>query len=161
MDLQIRPTALGSPPAVALNSGLQQEYLARYGGTDATPVKAAEFAPPAGQFLLALVDGVAVGCGGFRTVGNGVAEIKKMYVQSAARGRGVAKRLLAALEEFAAASGCHQVILEAGDRQPEAVGLYTSHGYRPVPPFGVYSAEPGAVHLGKLLRPAVEAAGPA
>ncbi|PZS32621.1 MAG: GNAT family N-acetyltransferase [Pseudonocardiales bacterium] len=162
MNLEIRAAALDSPEAVTLDDGLQQEYLIRYGGVDATPVRPAEFAPPAGAFLVAWLDGQPVACGGFRTVGerseggpgDGTVEIKKMYVVPAARGMGVAKRMLAALEGRAVASGCREVILETGSVQPEAFALYTSHGYRSVPAFGIYSGEPGARHLGKMLSPA-------
>ncbi|MDP9239718.1 MAG: hypothetical protein M3O55_03635 [Actinomycetota bacterium] len=58
------------------------------------------------------------------------------------------------MEDRAAASGAGQVILETGSVQPEAFALYTSHGYRAVPAFGIYSGEPGARHLGKMLLPA-------
>ncbi|MEP6696135.1 MAG: GNAT family N-acetyltransferase [Pseudonocardiales bacterium] len=154
MNLEINPAALDSPEAVALDAELQQEYLIRYGGPDTTPVAPQEFTSPGGVFLVAWLDGEAVGCGGFRTVGDGVAEVKKMYVSPAARGRGVAKGLLAALEERAAASGCGQVVLETGSVQPEAFALYTSHGYRATPPFGIYRDSPAARHLGKSLLPA-------
>lgn len=155
MTLQILAGRLDSPQGLALDAGLQQEYLIRYGGPDGTPVAPEEFAPPAGAFLVAWLDGVAAGCGGFRTVGEGVAEIKKMYVEPVARGRGVARRLLAGLEECAAASGCHRVVLETGSVQPEALGLYISSGYRAVPAFGIYRSSPAARHLGKTLLPSV------
>lgn len=158
MTLHIWPAALDSAAAVALDAGLQREYLLRYGGPDTTPVRPEEFAPPSGAFLIGWLDGVPVACGGFRTVEagteEGIVEIKKMYVGAGVRGRGIAKRLLAALEECAAASGARQVILETGSVQPEAFGLYTSHGYRAVAAFGIYSHEPSARHLGKMLLPA-------
>jgi len=155
MGLEIRCLPFECPEAAALCGALQAEYTVRYGGTDETPVDAPEFAPPHGAFLVAHLDSEPVGCGGFRTVGDGVAEIKRMYVQPHARGRGVARRLLAALERSAAATGCDRIILETGSAQPEAIGLYESSGYTPVPAFGTYRCEPGSRHLGKSFESAV------
>lgn len=151
MRLDIRPLPYDSVEAVALIDAVQGEYVVRYGGVDATPVAAHEFAPPHGVFLVAFLDGAPVGCGGLRTIEEGVGEIKRMYVQPAARGRGVARQLLAALEQAAAAADCRQVVLETGSKQPEAEALYDSSGYRPVPAFGTYRCAPGALHLGKSL----------
>ena len=61
-----------------------------------------------------------------------------MYVEPAARGRGLAKRLLAALEDAARRMGYVALRLETADRQPEAVRLYESAGYQRIEPFGIY-----------------------
>jgi ribosomal protein S18 acetylase RimI-like enzyme len=74
-----------------------------------------------------------------------------MFVRPAARGRGVARRLLAALEEAAAARGYTTVRLETGTGQHEAIRLYTSAGYRPIPCFGAYVEEPTSVCFEKRL----------
>jgi ribosomal protein S18 acetylase RimI-like enzyme len=74
-------------------------------------------------------------------------------VAPAARNRGLARELLAELERTAAAAGHRRVILESGSAQPEAVALYRSSGYTPIPPFGHYATAQGAVHLGKDLSP--------
>lgn len=140
-----------SAEAVALITALQGEYQVRYGGIDETPVAPEQFGPPHGDFLVAFVDSEPVGCGGFRIVSDGVGEIKRMYVQPRARGRGIARRLLAELERSAVEAGCRQVILETGSAQPEADALYTSSGYTAVPAFGLYRCEAGSVHLGKVL----------
>jgi len=152
MGLEIRRLTFDSTEAAAFNEALQGEYRVRYGGTDETPVAADEFTPPHGVFLIAYLDGEPVGCGGFRTVAAGMGEIKRMYVEPAARGLGIARQLLAALEASAVAAGCDRVILETGSVQPEAIGLYESSGYTPVPAFGTYRCEPGSRHLGKVLR---------
>lgn len=155
MGLEIRQVPYDSAEAVELTGALQAEYVVRYGGIDETPVVAAEFARPHGAFLVATLDGEPVGCGGIRTVAAGVAEMKRMYVRPSTRGRGVARRLLAALEQAAVDAGCQELILETGSRQPEAVALYASSGYTTVAAFGTYRCEPGSRHLGKSL---VEAA---
>jgi GNAT superfamily N-acetyltransferase len=147
--LLIRPVPFDDPDAVALIAGVQQEYVRRYGGRDRTPVAAAEFAPPLGLFLVATLDGKPVGCGGWRAhdaaddgFADGDAEVKRMYVAPIARGRGVARAMLAELERTAADAGRRRVVLETGTRQPEAIALYRSSGYRPMPSFGLYRDSP-------------------
>jgi GNAT superfamily N-acetyltransferase len=89
-------------------------------------------------------DGAALGCGALRDLGDGVAEVKRMFVVPGARGRGISTAVLAALESVARERGWTTVRLETGPRQPEAVGLYTSAGYRPVDAFGAYVGDPAA-----------------
>lgn len=151
MAFEIRQVAYDSAEATVLTDAVQAEYVVRYGGVDETPVSVNEFAPPFGAFLVAVLDGQPVGCGGIRTVFSGVAEMKRLYVAPAARGRGVARRLLAALEEAALAVGSRRLVLETGSKQPEALALYASSGYTAVPAFGTYACAPGASHLGKAL----------
>jgi GNAT superfamily N-acetyltransferase len=79
------------------------------------------------------------------------AELKRMYVVDQARGRGFARRLLAELERTAVAAGARRMVLETGTRQPEAIGLYRSAGYQPIPGFGVYRCAPGSRYFGKPL----------
>lgn len=159
--MQIEPLPFADPVAQALIERVQQEYVLRYGGLDETPVDPAEFTPPHGLFLVAYGDndlaayddgGLVLGCGGWRAHGDGAAEIKRMYVVPEARGRGVARALLAELERTAAAAGRSWVELFTGSRQPEAVKLYVSSGYRPVPGYGPYKDEPGANYFGKRVH---------
>ena len=129
---------LDAPVVDELIAAVQQEYVQRYGGPDATPMVATEFAPPSGRFLVATVDGQVVGCAGLRRHRDGVAEIKRMYVRPAHRRRGYARRMLFALEEWARDRGYTRIVLETGSAQPEAIALYTSAGYQPVDGFGHY-----------------------
>jgi GNAT superfamily N-acetyltransferase len=138
---------------------VQQEYVTRYGGPDEAVVDPAEFLPPRGLFLVAEVGGVPAGCGAWRAIDADVAEIKRVYVEPAFRRRGLAQEVVAWLERSAAAAGHRDVVLNTGNRQPEALALYADAGYRPVPGYGVYACAPGAVFLGKSLdgdRPAAE-----
>jgi GNAT superfamily N-acetyltransferase len=148
--LRIDVVAFDHPDAVKLIAEVQQEYVVRYGQEDMTPVGPAEFAPPRGLFLVAYVDDVPAACGGWRAHDTDV-ELKRMYVSPAFRGRGLARAVLAALEQKAAEAGFRRVILETGQRQPEAIALYRSAGYEPVSSFGYYAEEPEAVHLGKAV----------
>jgi GNAT superfamily N-acetyltransferase len=145
--MHIRRVSLDHPDAVKLNDQVQAEYAVRYGGDgDATPMAATDFDPPNGIYLIAYDElDTPVASGGWRTQdandeGNldGDAELKRMYVIEQMRGRGLARRLLAALEEDARAAGRIRMVLETGLKQPEAIALYTSSGYEPCPKFGYY-----------------------
>jgi GNAT superfamily N-acetyltransferase len=140
--------------AQALVAAAMADLAARYGGDgDATPLDAADFVPPNGGFLVAYLDGQPVGCGGWRSHGDDgtVAELKRMYTVPGVRGQGIARRLLTAIEDSARAHGRSRMILETGDRQPEAIQLYLSRGYRPIAHFGFYRDAPGVVSLGRDL----------
>jgi GNAT superfamily N-acetyltransferase len=150
--VEIRIVPYDHPDAVLLIDEVQQEYVVRYGGPDGTEVAVAEFAPPLGLFLVGYVDGVPVTCGGWRAHVDGSVELKRMYVAPAARGRGLARAMLAELEATARRAGHRRLILETGLEQPEALALYRSSGYRDIPRFGYYADSPTSVHLGKDLE---------
>jgi GNAT superfamily N-acetyltransferase len=144
-----RPLPYDHPVSQLLVARVQQEYVQRYGGPDEAVVDPAEFLPPAGLFLVAEVDGVPAGCGAWRALEPGVAEIKRVYVEPGFRRRGLAQEIVALLERSTAAAEHGTVVLNTGDRQPEALALYADAGYRPVAGFGIYACSPGAVFLGK------------
>jgi GNAT superfamily N-acetyltransferase len=147
----LRAVPYDDPVAVDLVGRVQQEYVARYGGPDEAAVDPAEFVPPQGLFLVAEVSGVPAGCGAWRVYPPGGVEIKRVYVVPEYRRRGVAQLVVAALESSAAEAGHTSVVLNTGDRQPEALALYSDLGYVPVPGYGRYACSPGAVFLGKDL----------
>lgn len=154
-DLKIRPTRYGAPIARTLVANAMADLGARYGGTgDDTPVSDIEFDPPDGAFLVAYQDGVPAGCVGWRSHGNTdeVAELKRLYVEPAFRGGGVARALLAAVEDSAREAGRKRLILECGNKQPEAIALYESSGYEPIEHFGFYRKAPGVHSYGRALR---------
>ena len=142
--LRFERVPITHPDAHALIEAVQEEYVARYGGRDESPVDAAEFEDPLGQFFVAYLDGSPVGTGAWRrssvkALGAEVtAEVKRMYVVPAAQRRGVARRMLTHLEVTAAAEGIQAIVLETGLKQPEAIALYTSSGYEPIPGYGYY-----------------------
>jgi GNAT superfamily N-acetyltransferase len=149
--VRLRALPYDDPLAQELVERVQQEYVERYGGRDAAVVDPAEFLPPAGLFLVAEVDGDPAGCGAWRAFPDGAVEIKRVYVEPAFRRQGVAQVVMAALESSAAAAGHRSVVLNTGQKQPEAVALYARLGYHPVPGYGVYACAPDAVFLGKSL----------
>src|SRR5262249_61423695 len=83
-----------------------------------------EVADGRGAFVMASLAGRPVGCGAVRRIDDGVAEVKRMYVSPDVRGRGVGGIVLAALEAEARALGAGSLVLETGERQPEALALY-------------------------------------
>lgn len=157
--LDLRPTPLDHPYALRLIAELQGFYRERYGDEDVTALDPAQFATPAGFFAVGYVDGAAVACGGWRArdagsdpaLRDGDAEIKRMYVAATHRGRGYARVVLAELERTAAAAGRRRAILETGTLQPEAIALYLSEGYAPIPNFGLYRCEPNSRCYAKPL----------
>ena len=142
MSMEVTPARLDEPDARKLVELVQGEYVIRYGGPDEAPVDVAEFLPPDGLFLVARIDGVAAGCGGWRVLGDGQAEIKRVFTVADYRNRGVARAVLAELERTAAAAGIEELVLETGSVQPEAIALYESSGYRPIDGFGYYAGQP-------------------
>ena len=139
----------------SLTEDQQAELRGRYDGKGdrGTP-------PSAADISIVLVarddDGTALGCGALRALGNGFAEVKRMYVTPSARGRGVAKAVLAGLEEAARDRGWTTLRLETGPRQPEAIGLYSRAGYRPIEAFGAYvdaSAAADSLFFERVLAP--------
>ena len=147
----IEPHPFAHPYAVRLIDELQAEYLVRYGTPDETPIETGEFDPPAGLFLIGLLDGDPVAAGGWRRLAPGVGEIKRMYVAERARRRGLSRLMMAELESTLAAAGYEQVVLMSGSAQPEAIALYESSGYAPIDPYGKYACEPNARFYGKPL----------
>ncbi|HZE38869.1 MAG TPA: GNAT family N-acetyltransferase [Stackebrandtia sp.] len=152
MSANLRLQPYDSPDARRLDAMVQAEYHRRYGGGDDTVLTAEDFVPPSGAYFLAYDGDNPVASGGWRSHGESDAEMKRLYVVDAARGRGLARAMVAKLEEDAAAAGRARMILETGTEQPEALALYASLGYVPVEPFGVYANEEGARHLGKELN---------
>jgi GNAT superfamily N-acetyltransferase len=149
--MDIRPVPYDHPDAVKLNDQVQLEYAVRYGdGGDATPLDPSMFRPPLGLYLVAYDERERpVATGGWRTqdendegYSDGDAELKRMYVVPEARGLGLARRILSALEDDARAAGRSRMVLETGTKQPEAIALYASSGYEPCAKFGLYRHEP-------------------
>lgn len=148
--MRIELVPFDHPDAGRLTARVQLEYVERYGGPDETPLAPGDFSPPQGVFLVGYLDGSPVASGGWRARGPD-AELKRMYVVPEARGRGFAKLILAELERTARAAGRRRVILETGDRQPEAIALYRASGYTTVERFGIYADTAEGVYLGKYL----------
>ncbi len=150
--LTLRPLSVAYQDAAELIAELDADLAVRY-GSDADPVLAhpEEFELPHGRFFVVTKEGLPLACAGIRRIGPATAELKRMYVRPTARGRGLARLLLATCEDAASELGYDQLWLETGDAQPEAVALYLSAGYEPVPAFGQYQHSPRSITLGKSV----------
>jgi GNAT superfamily N-acetyltransferase len=137
----------------ALVAALNAELLDRYEGFDGSGGEhaARDFEPPDGAFVVGWEDGEPVACGGVCRYDETTAEIRRMYVAPSARGRGLSRFVLAALEDEARELGYDLVRLETGDQQPEAIKLYASSGYEPIPRYGPFVDDPRSVCFEKRL----------
>ena len=115
-------------------------------GPDMPSAGPAELGPPHGAFLVGWEGERPVCCGGLKRLPDGACEIKRMYVAPEARGRGVARALLAALEEEARALGYRIARLDTGPRQHGAERMYREAGYAEVANF---NANPVATFFGE------------
>ncbi len=106
---------------------------------------------PEVKFLVARLHGHAVGCGAVVQSADW-AELKRMFVSPAARGRTIGRLLLMRLETIARATGVTRLRLETGIKQPEALGLYRSAGFVEIGPFGVYGPDPLSLFMEKRLQ---------
>lgn len=137
--MRVRTTTFSDPAVVALATAQQDELRARYGGDSEPGTK-----PSAQDVLLAVVveedDDAAtpIACGALRALDAEAVELKRMYVLPERRGQGLARLVLARLEDEARAHGFAVARLETGVLQPEAIALYLSSGYHEIPRYGEY-----------------------
>jgi GNAT superfamily N-acetyltransferase/DNA-binding MarR family transcriptional regulator len=99
------------------------------------PAGAPEMSPPSGVFLVGRLRGEAIACGGLKLHGRDPAEIKRMWVAPSARGLGVARRLLSALEDQARSRGIATLRLETNRNLREAIAMYRSAGFVEIAPY--------------------------
>lgn len=111
-----------------------------------------EEADPRLKFFLLELDGEVIGCGALRDLGSGVAELKRMFVRPAHRGRGFARDLLAQLESVATAAGVRRLRLETGTAQHAALSLYRTAGYTDILAYGEYVGSPTSICMEKELE---------
>ncbi|MFC5144953.1 GNAT family N-acetyltransferase [Streptomyces aureoversilis] len=149
--MKIEQVPWADPDAGRLRDRQRAEIAATYGTPDSEPGVAPSAADIAVFFVAREDNGTAVGCGGLRDLGDGVGEVKRMYVSPALRGSGVATRILCTLEDWARGQGWTSLRLETGDRQPDAVRFYTRSGYGRIPNFGAYAGVESSLCFERLL----------
>jgi putative acetyltransferase len=135
------------PELVALVAAQQRELRDADGGLDGVRYPARDDC----AYLVVVVDRRVVACGAWRPLDDGVAEISRMFVRPAYRGKGIARQLVVALEEEALAAGRRILRLETGTYLPAALHLYRSAGYHPIPAYGEYVGNPFSVCFEKRL----------
>lgn len=137
----VRPVEWHSADSVALRAAQREEISARYGTPDSEPGPA----PTGDDIALFLVayddDGTTpIGCGGLRRIDDQHGEVKRMFVVPEQRGSGAATTVLRELERLARLRlGWDRLVLETGDRQPDAIRFYEREGYTRIPNFGYYA----------------------
>lgn len=136
---EFRYVAADDPLALPLVTELTEEYDARYGdawgepaSTELSRYPATEFAPPHGAFVLLLRDGVPIAGGAFKTFDPETTELKRIWTSKHHRRQGLARRVVAELEDESRRRGFARVYLTTGPRQPEAQRLYAETGYTPL-----------------------------
>lgn len=151
--------ALESPqqPDVAALFALSEAYAASlYPPEDRHMVDADFLTGPHVRFLVARWEGKAVGCGAL-VIGDegkaagGTAEVKRVVVDPAARGRGIGRALMQELETVARREGIRLIQLETGPDSTEALRLYRGCGYRERGPFGSYGPSPHSLFMEREL----------
>ena len=149
----IRRYDLLSPVAQELIAALNAELAKQYPEPGATHFRLDpdEVAEGNGVFLVALRDDEPLGCGALRRIEERSGELKRMYVRPQARGLGIGRALLAALEAEARALGLTRLLLETGTRQIEALSLYRQAGFADIPAYGEYISSPLSLCMAKEL----------
>jgi GNAT superfamily N-acetyltransferase len=147
VPIDFRTVDAGVPPASDLIAAMLAEMDALYGSIETGPSGTpADFAPPGGAFVVGFEDGEPVCAGGLKRLSGGAVEVKRMYVVQAARGRGVARALLTALEDEAQSLGYEVVRLDTGAHQPHVRMLFESAGYAAI---ADYNGNPFAAYWGE------------
>ncbi|MGW7681338.1 GNAT family N-acetyltransferase [Kribbella sp. NPDC054772] len=144
--VELRAATPTDPDVLALTTAQQAELAAMYGADQ--PLVALH---PDIAFTLLALDGAPVGCVGLQPVSPGLGEIKRMYVTPSARGWGLSRVLLDAVEAAARTGGMTRLRLETGTKQVEAIALYTNHGYGPTPPYPPFENEVASLCYAKDL----------
>ncbi len=101
--------------------------------------------------VVAYEDGRPCGCGAVKEYEPGTMEVKRMYVPDAMRGKGIAGKILAELEHWAAELSATKCILETGAKQTEAIALYKKSGYDIIPNYGQYESVSNSICFEKII----------
>jgi len=118
----------------------QNDYYARFNKVNAIR-----------HVVVAYEGSVPVGCGAIKAFDDDAMEVKRMWVNPQHRGKGIARSVLAELEKWARELGSRRCVLETGQKQPEALGLYRTSGYQVIPNYGQYVGVANSVCFEKGL----------
>jgi GNAT superfamily N-acetyltransferase len=125
---------------LAIRDGDEHSFYAQYNKVDLLR-----------QVVVAYLEGEPAGCGAIKEYSDGVAEVKRMYTKPEHRGRGIARSVLAELEQWAGELGFRECVLETGKKQPEAIALYRKSGYEAIPNYGQYVGVENSVCMRKAI----------
>lgn len=125
---------------LAIRDGADHTFYAQFNSIEAI------------QYAIVAYDNeVPIGCGAIKPYTENCMEVKRMYVVANKRGQGIAATILQALETWAIESGCKTCILETGQKQPEAIALYTKANYKIIPNYGQYAMVENSICFEKKL----------
>jgi len=140
-------------PEVAALIGLSDDYMASlYPPEGNFAVDLEALSQPDITFLVARLDGKAVGCGGVKWFADSSAELKRIFVHDDARGHGIGRKIMAELEMLAGARNVIRLYLETGPLNVEAVRLYEALDYQSCGPFADYEENPHSLFMMKDLK---------
>lgn len=150
MFIKLTRTTTEDPGFQHLIRQLDEDLWRRYGDVQA------EYAPHnvmplLETVVLAYAEDKPVACGCFKPFDATTVEVKRMFVEPAHRGRGISRQVLRELERWARELGYQRMVLETGDKQEEAIGLYESTGYTQTEKFGPYRDLPASICYEKKL----------
>lgn len=155
--LKIERVWLDNVDVQLLISQLNMDLSSRYPepGALVYSLDAADIVQGVGALLMAELDDEPVGCGAYRVIDDapGSVEIKRMYVTLAGRGKKIGSAILAELERDAVTFGVSRFALEAGPRQPEALGMFEAAGYVVCEPWGPFVGKELSICMAKELPP--------
>ena len=151
--VEVRRVRGDDPEARALVDAMESWVTENFGPTTpdrTSTVTLDEMAPPDGAFVILYEDGEPVAGGGLRRLDEDVAEIKRMFVEPAARGRGHGRRVLSELEAVAVELGYRRLRLDTAQSMTTAIALYRGAGYRDIPD---YNGNSYASYWGEKVLP--------
>ena len=159
MPTEIRRIAYGTPAAEVLLDAMDAEMGALY--ADMRETRNPEIGRLVSVALVVHPEEMVATVGAFdgdELIGHAAVrpfedalEVKRVYVRSDYRGRGISKQLMLELEAIARERGVSRLILQTGNRQAEAIALYLKIGYVPIDRFGLYEPVPFFLCYGKTL----------
>lgn len=151
MSITITRERPDTPEAMALIDELEALLAPSYPATSRHGYSVQKLIAQGVAFFVVRYQGAPAGCGGVQLFGTEYGELKRMYVRSAFRGRGLARRLLDQLAAHARANGVGLLRLETGIHQHEAISLYERAGFTRIPPFGAYGKDPLSLFFEKPI----------
>lgn len=125
---------------LAIRDGADRDFYAQYNKID--KIK---------YVVVAYEEQEPVGCGAIKFFDENTMEVKRMYVAPNGRRKGIATSILTALEKWTKELNFQKCTLETGYKQPEAIAMYTKHGYKRIPNYGQYIGVENSVCFEKTL----------
>ena len=150
--LTIRPEPANQPDVLRMIEALDAQMTALYPPESNHLLDVAALSDQAVTFLVVRDGGEAVGCGALRRDPRGWGEVKRMYVRPDQRGRGIGRRVVAALEAMARDARLPLLRLETGIHNLDALALYRRAGFVECEAFGDYRPDPLSVFMEKRVE---------